>query len=311
MKIGFTHSKVFSTAVSATLLVFLLIVSGMVSAQGSSIVGEVADASSNDPVLDAHVTVAYSENNTVVSTTTTDSDGYFEVNDLPPGSYRVTISAQGFIEHSELVEVEPPTFHENTYFLDVKLNPLLGMEPQEEESEDTPIILIFQILAVVSLILIVTLVMYSKIKRENLLKNAIRKRIFEYIRDNPGFHYRAILNDLELSMGVLTYHLNRLEKANYIKSRQDGMFRRFYVAGRKTDMRLFLSDIQESILTVIKENRGISQSKIAEKISVSRKVVNYHVNILNQAGLIFVESHGRESACFPTESSAPEVDSAS
>ena len=76
------------------------------------------------------------------------------------------------------------------------------------------------------------------------------------------------------------------------------MFRRFYPPGPKTDVKFFLSGIQESILSVIKENKGISQSKIAEKIGVSRKVVNYHINILNQAGLIFVESHGRESACY-------------
>jgi predicted transcriptional regulator len=126
----------------------------------------------------------------------------------------------------------------------------------------------------------------------------VRRRIFEYIIENPGMHYRGILNELDLPMGVLSYHLNRLEKAQYIRSRQDGMYRRFYTKGPRTEMRFFLSDIQESILNVIKENQGISQSKIAEKIHVSRKVVNYHVNILDQAGLIFVESHGRESACY-------------
>jgi predicted transcriptional regulator len=49
---------------------------------------------------------------------------------------------------------------------------------------------------------------------------------------------------------------------------------------------------------VIKENQGISQTKIADKVGVSRKVVNYHVGILKKAGLIFIESNGRESACY-------------
>ena len=148
------------------------------------------------------------------------------------------------------------------------------------------------------------MVMYSKIKRENLLKHAVRKRIHDYVKDNPGAHYRAILDDLELSMGVLTYHLNRLEKGEHLKSRQDGMYRRFYVTGRKTEVKFFLSAIQESIVATIRENQGISQSRIAEAIGVTRKVVNYHVRILDQAGLIYMEERGRETACFSREGRA-------
>ncbi|MCK5561421.1 MAG: winged helix-turn-helix transcriptional regulator, partial [Thermoplasmata archaeon] len=144
----------------------------------------------------------------------------------------------------------------------------------------------------------ISLIMYSNINRRNLLKNAIRKVIFEFIKENPGKHYRAILNDLDLPMGVLSYHLDRLEKGQYIKSIQDGGFRRYYIKGSDTENQFYISNIQELILTVIKENLGISQSRIAELMGVSKKVINYHVNILDKGGLITVEKHGRESACY-------------
>ncbi|MCK5253144.1 MAG: winged helix-turn-helix domain-containing protein, partial [Thermoplasmata archaeon] len=54
----------------------------------------------------------------------------------------------------------------------------------------------------------------------------------------------------------------------------------------------------------IRENQGISQSRIAEAIGVTRKVVNYHVRILDQAGLIYMEERGRETACFSREGRA-------
>lgn len=286
--------------VPIVLISFLFIITSIVSAQEASIVGDVVDGATNEPVVDADVTVKYSENDTVVATTKTDSTGYFEVTGLSPETYLVTVEAEGYIIYSQEVEVVPsPVFGENTYYLDVQLNPSLQTNIEEEEPEDSYPYILLQIGVIVTIVLVASLVMYSKIKRENLLKNAMRNRIFNYIKENPGLHYRAILNDLNLPMGVLTYHLNRLEKAQYIKSRQDGMFRRFYIKGPKTEMRFFLSDIQESIMGVIRENHGISQSKIAEKINVSRKVVNYHINILDQAGLILVESHGRESACYP------------
>ena len=166
-------------------------------------------------------------------------------------------------------------------------------------TEPTPPYLLYG--AVLAIVGIASMVMYSKIKRANLLKHAVRKRIHEYVKENPGAHYRAILDELDLSMGVLTYHLNRLEKGEYLRSRQDGMYRRFFVTGRRTEVKFFLSEIQESIMTTIRANEGISQSKIAESIGVTRKVVNYHVRILDQAGLIYMEDRGRETACFARE----------
>ena len=223
----------------------------------------------------------------------------------------------GYQNKSEEVELEEGRSYELTvllvaYLYDTDGDGILDSNyPKDDTAEAAygrPVFaLCFQTVVLITIVLVISLVMYSKIKRENLLKNAVRRRIFHHIKENPGKHYRAILSDLDLSMGVLTYHLNRLEKAQYIKSRQDGMFRRFYPPGPKTEMRFFLSDIQESILSVIKENKGISQSKIADRIGVSRKVVNYHVNILDQAGLILVESHGRESACYFVDSKTDTV----
>jgi DNA-binding MarR family transcriptional regulator len=283
-------------------LIFALFSWSGVSSAETTMVGTVTDASSGDPIANADITVFISGTEELVAQTTSDSDGYYEIPGLSEGTYTVKINAEGYIDQSQEVVIEGIPGGENAVLLDVQLNPRLGGDGGgEPETDDTPFGFIYPLFFIITVALIVSLVMYSKIKKENLLKNAQRKRIYEYITEKPGMHYRAILSDLDLPMGVLSYHLNRLEKGQYIKSRQDGMYRRFYMKSTRTDMRFFLSDIQESIFKVIKENQGISQSKIAKKINVSRKVVNYHVNILDQAGLIFVESKGRESACFVNE----------
>jgi DNA-binding MarR family transcriptional regulator len=292
-----------------TLFFIFIIFNGAVSAEDASILGTVQDNINKEPIVDATVRLSFYDNGTMVTLTSTNNTGDFQVSGLYPDIYIVFVEAKGYHNKSEEVELEEG----QSYELNVHLVQYLydtdndGIPDSDEPKKDgegavawreESFSICYQTFIIITIVLIITLVMYSKIKKENLLKNAIRARIFDYIKENPGKHYRAILNDLDLPMGVLTYHLNRLEKAQYIKSRQDGMFRRFYPPGARTGMRFFLSDIQESILNVIKENRGISQSKIAEKIGVSRKVVNYHVNILDQAGLILVESHGRESACY-------------
>jgi DNA-binding MarR family transcriptional regulator/5-hydroxyisourate hydrolase-like protein (transthyretin family) len=282
-----SHKSVYITTILISTFMFLFVLNGSVNAE--EITGTVLDSKTNEPVANATVTINHIETESELITKT-DSNGYFEVTGLNPGLYRVNIEAKGY--HSLTYEVEVGIFRSAPVYL----------EPiSDKGDEGIPLLILFQSTIVIIIVFVISLIMYTKIKREKLLKNALRKRIFDYIRENPGKHYRAILNDLNLSMGVLTYHINRLEKAQYLISRQDGMFRRFYIRGPKTEMRFFLSDIQKSILNVIRENGGISQTQIAEKIDVSRKVVNYHVNILDQAGFIFVESRGRETACYSNE----------
>lgn len=289
MRICLSHKPVYITTILISLFIFFLVFSCTVSADEISISGTVLDSKTGEPIADADVTVTHIEIE-IEYFTKTDANGYFEVTGLDPGLYRVDIEAEGYINYT--YEVQVGAF--GTQF--IYLEPI-----SDKGDEGIPFSIIFQTGLIILIVTVISIILYSKIKRENLLKNALRKRIFDYVKENPGKHYRAILNDLDLPMGVLTYHINRLEKAQYLNSRQDGMFRRFYIRGPKTEMRFFLSDIQQSILNVIKENKGISQTKIAEKIDVSRKVVNYHVNILDQAGLIFVESRGRETACYPNE----------
>jgi DNA-binding MarR family transcriptional regulator len=286
-----------------TLLILLLILVntfGNVIAQGSTISGYVFDIDNQLPIEGAYITVSDFENNTGIAQTSTDTQGFFELSELEPGTYKLTIEADGYYNQTYTI----PLSGNETYHQDVSLFPSGdGASDGVYAASESGSSFFYNIGMVLTIVLVISLVMYSKIKRENLLKNAIRNRIFTHIKENPGRHYRAILKDLDLPMGVLTYHINRLEKANYIKSRQDGMFRRFYTTGPKTEMRFFLSNIQESIINVIKDNKGISQTKIADKLGVSRKVVNYHINILDQAGLIFVETQGRESACYIIDSS--------
>ena len=275
--------------------VLLLFLAPIVAAEEPGLIYTVLDEETGSPVPDANVTVAFALNGTVLAKGTTDASGVFRVVDIPNGNYTVHIVAEGYENLTREITIEYTQFGEEFPFTS-RVTPD-GYDPDPILPDDMFLSGPVRYVVLVTIVALASSVMYSKIRRDNLLNHAVRRRIYEHVKDNPGEHYRAILDDLELSMGVLTYHLNRLEKGEYLRSRQDGMYRRFFVAGRKTEVRFF-TDIQESIMTVIHENQGISQSGIAERINVSRKVVNYHVRILDQAGLVSVETRGRETACY-------------
>jgi DNA-binding MarR family transcriptional regulator len=298
--VGTMHSAASKKVMLAGLiLVSTLFLAGtMVSAEEGIIQGRVRDIQTMEPIANATVVLSERDSGTFLASTLSDDEGRYVFTGLYYGWLTVTASVEGYNETSKDFYVKE-TFDPPDAVVDITMSAVSGPDVPTPTTEPTPPLLLYG--AVIAILAIASAVMYSKIKRDNLLKHAVRRRIHEYVRENPGAHYRAILDDLELSMGVLTYHLNRLEKGEYLRSRQDGMYRRFFVTGRKTEVRFFLSDIQESILATIRAHQGISQSRIAESIGVTRKVVNYHVKILDQAGLIYMEDRGRETACFARE----------
>ncbi|MCK5773724.1 MAG: VWA domain-containing protein [Thermoplasmata archaeon] len=154
-------------------------------------------------------------------------------------------------------------------------------------------------IVVIIALLIIGIVGYSRLKAKDLLDQENRKKIYEYIMENPGDHFREVQREMELEVGVLSHHVNILEKEQLIVSEQDGMYRRFYAAGVKRDDKVRLSRIQENILKSIQHTPGITQTKIAKEVGVSRKVVYYHVKFLTGTGLVEEQKVKRKPHYYP------------
>jgi DNA-binding MarR family transcriptional regulator len=207
-----------------------------------------------------------------------------------PGKYNVTIIAMA--RESTVV-----------YDLDM-LNVTVPEDANGDgiESDDSffDMGILTSIIVIAMILLLISAFMYTTIKRHRLLENQRREAIYNYIKENPGDHFRSIMNELSLEVGTLSYHMNKLESEGYIKSRQDGMYRRFYTIDAKIDGRLILSELQERILNFIKSNPGIAGSNIANQFGMDRKIIRYHVGVLEKIGIIYTEKSGREVLCFST-----------
>lgn len=135
--------------------------------------------------------------------------------------------------------------------------------------------------------------LYLRLKKDEILDQFTRGRIYEFISANPGEHYNSIKKALDLPNGSLTYHLQILEEEDHIKSQRDGIYKRFY----PVDMRIpkqdkILNNSQILILETIKETPGISQKDIASILGVSSSTINYHVEKLIDRGFILKVRNG-------------------
>jgi len=135
--------------------------------------------------------------------------------------------------------------------------------------------------------------MYSRLKKEAVLDNFKRGEINAFIRLNPGTYYNEIKKHLDVSNGVLTYHLNRLEIESYIKSKLNGRYKHYFPADMKIPVRIVtLNDLQRALLKFIRDKKWVTQSEISEQLDIPVPTVSRHLKRLMDAEMVVSEKRG-------------------
>lgn len=140
--------------------------------------------------------------------------------------------------------------------------------------------------------------LYTRLHKNNVLSNETRNGLFQFIQDHPGQCFSEIKRSLKLKNGVLAHHLKTLEREHYIKSRKDGMYRRFYLRHQPVP-NITLNPSQKKILEFLLTNPGTTQADIAVNLGVSRQTINYHLLAMEQMGAVRITREGRLSYCYP------------
>ena len=165
--------------------------------------------------------------------------------------------------------------------------------------------------------------LYVKRNHDKTLENFVRGQIFGFIQANPGTHYNYIKRALDLNNGTIAYHLNVLEQDEFIYSKTDRLYRRFYPKdprippvngngngddigidpGNRGNMdfqytHVQLNPTQDKIIMIIQQSPGMTQKEIANVLGISTQVVNYNINTMAQLGLVKLERVGNKTKCF-------------
>ncbi|MDD3159721.1 MAG: winged helix-turn-helix transcriptional regulator [Candidatus ainarchaeum sp.] len=78
-----------------------------------------------------------------------------------------------------------------------------------------------------------------------------RDKVYAVVVQNPGLHFREIQRRTNLATGAIQYHISYLERKNYIKSKKEGKFLRFYANGENVDTNLMNLLRQKQLRTIV------------------------------------------------------------
>ena len=134
--------------------------------------------------------------------------------------------------------------------------------------------------------------LYTRLRHEHVLDHETRGMIRGYIVANPGDHYNAIKEALELPNGTLAYHIQVLQKESIVKSVKDGKFRRFYPYEMRLPEGGVPTKIQRVILDLIRANPGITPRDAAALLGLTPSTVSYHIEKLEDLDRIEYRREG-------------------
>jgi predicted transcriptional regulator len=309
---GFENSnRIIDVPSGSTVTVDLTL--SVMDSEATAVSGMVLKASNGKPLEGATVRLARSTSSTWTFEAVTDADGSFRYRGVPLawGGVTVTVSYPGY--HDDGADILLPDSQVNQ--LDCYTQKVVQPEPAEPIITETEakqvgagvtialgalVLILMTEVGRVALLGLILVPLYTKIKREKVMDHFVRGRIYEFVCQNPGVNYSAIKVQFKLTNGTVTYHLSMLERQEFIRAKQDGIYKRYFANnGGPSASDVEPMSLQLTIAKTIREHPGMTQKQIAKHLGSSKQLVSYHIRRMKKDGQLETSRDGRSVRVFP------------
>ncbi|MBN1802228.1 MAG: hypothetical protein JW891_12020 [Candidatus Lokiarchaeota archaeon] len=132
----------------------------------------------------------------------------------------------------------------------------------------------------------------SPLIKEDVLNNPNRKKLYDYLRLNPGKYIAQLQLELNLSHHVVVWHLRVLEKFQFIKRDSFDDHELYYDS--KLDFHdvkiIYLISKNKKIINYLKQNNiGVNKSQLSKELSMDLRTVDKNIEYLSKHDLISME----------------------
>lgn len=134
---------------------------------------------------------------------------------------------------------------------------------------------------------------------KSVLDNKKRKKIFEYISENPGSSVEEIGSEMDINRDSLRYHIKRLKQCNYVViENTDNSQRVFpnhstFTGIERKIISMSHNSMQMKIIALITKYPGIRNSDLKDELKISKSAVSWHIGRLENAGLLSCRRSGK------------------
>lgn len=127
--------------------------------------------------------------------------------------------------------------------------------------------------------------LYLRIPQPQLLNHSLRSEIFNYVNRNPGATFTQVRDGVGAASGTVQHHLRVLVRGDVLRSVQTGKYTRYWPCNHRV---LALGPSEENIVKSLAEEGAGTQADLAKRTGMSRQLVHYHIQQMEEKGLVEV-----------------------
>ena len=148
--------------------------------------------------------------------------------------------------------------------------------------------------------------LYSRVTRdqveEDIKQDTTRGHVFSYIKDNPGSSFTTIKDACSMGNGQTAYHLQVLEREEFVCSVKEGVRRKFYIVNARPRIRRYPNDnalnrTKKQIIALLYERPGLTLTKIGEHIKMTPQSASYNIAELERLEIVKTRFFGFRKLC--------------
>ena len=130
-----------------------------------------------------------------------------------------------------------------------------------------------------------------------------RKRVYDLVASSPGLHLREIERSSGLPLGVVRYHLERLQREGLIFAQEDRYFKRFFPKNRVPNvptetMAVLRQQSLRRILLHLLNKPGATHEQLRTELQLPPSTLSTYLSTLVTKGTVRRERRGRENLYF-------------
>lgn len=137
---------------------------------------------------------------------------------------------------------------------------------------------------------------YSRHDSSDPLENETRARIFELVEESPGMYYAQLAEETDVTVETIRYHCRILADEGLVERRKLRGRQRLYpvsMDGDDPELAAAMADSAAAdVLSAIERREPTTLSAVAEAIDCAPSTVSYHLDRLEEDGLVSRERDG-------------------
>jgi DNA-binding transcriptional ArsR family regulator len=122
----------------------------------------------------------------------------------------------------------------------------------------------------------------------------LQQKLLLFIGENPGIRYRELLRLINSSNGVLSYHINKLEKMELVNVDRKSRITRFFPRNISDEIMALLGILRNQtsyeIMKLLYESGPVSQSEIVKYTRKSASTISWYIKKLLGDNIIYIRN---------------------